>query len=121
MAEYIKREDVAQILDNAQMISNGEYSGYCTEDIDLNSIPAADVALVRHGRWVGYLLGRLHEGEYPNLESADYLECSACGENYYRRVMDFIGGVHNSRPSYDNPGLIPGYCPNCGAKMDKED
>ena len=39
-------------LENAQLISDGEYCGYCTEDVNLGSIPAADVAEVRHGRWI---------------------------------------------------------------------
>ena len=50
MKEYIEREAVEEILENAQIISNGEYCGYCTEDVRLNSIPAADVAEVRHGK-----------------------------------------------------------------------
>lgn len=51
MKEYIEREAVEKMLEDAQLISDGEYCGYCTEDINLSSIPAADVAPVRHGRW----------------------------------------------------------------------
>lgn len=97
MAEYIKREDVAQILDNAQMISDGEYSGYCTEDIDLNSIPAADVATVRRGKWI--LVRKQADG--------GLCKCSECGR-------EFEFNSCNRHTSYL-------YCPNCGAKMDKED
>ncbi len=46
MKEYIERAAVEEILENAQIISNGEYCGYCTEDVRLNSIPTADVAEV---------------------------------------------------------------------------
>ena len=46
MAEYIEREAVEKMFENASIISNGEYSEYCTEDIYLNDIPAADVAPV---------------------------------------------------------------------------
>lgn len=46
MAEYIEREAVEKMFENASIISDGEYSGYCTEDIYLNDIPAADVAPV---------------------------------------------------------------------------
>ena len=52
MSDYIEREAVEKMLENAQIITDGEYSGYCTEDVSLGSIPAADVAPVRHGRWI---------------------------------------------------------------------
>ena len=46
--EYIERAAVETMPENAQIISNGEYSGYCTEDINLYSIPIADgVEVVR--------------------------------------------------------------------------
>lgn len=52
MKEYIERAAVEEMLENAQLISDGEYCGYCTEDVNLGSILAADVAEVRHGRWI---------------------------------------------------------------------
>ena len=50
--EYIKKEDVEKMLDDAQLISDGEYCGYCTEDVSINSIEIQDVAPVVHGRWL---------------------------------------------------------------------
>ena len=44
--EYIERAAIEKMLENAQIISNGEYSGYCMEDINLYSIPIADVVEV---------------------------------------------------------------------------
>ena len=44
--EYISRKAVMEMLENAQIISDGENCGYCTEDISISSIPAADVAPV---------------------------------------------------------------------------
>lgn len=52
MKEYIEREAVEKMLEDAQIITYGEWCGYCTEDINLGSIPAADVVEVRHGHWV---------------------------------------------------------------------
>ena len=46
------RSTIETMLENARIITDGEYCGYCTEDVRLNSIPAADVAEVRHGRWI---------------------------------------------------------------------
>ena len=90
MAEYIKREyAVDAVLDVY----------YDTPDIDLSGekfeaailkIPAADVAPVRHGRWV----------EKEKYTFGIMYDCSLC-EN---RILD--NGHHWN------------YCPNCGAKMD---
>ena len=93
MDEYIKREyAVDAVLDV-----------YCdTPDIDLScekfeaailKIPAADVAPVRHGRWLGW--GKSGTPTYEN-----YGTCSVCGEDAE------IYTEHRN------------YCPNCGAKMD---
>ena len=49
--EYIEKQAVEDMIENAHLISEGEYCGYCTEDIDINSIPVADVAPVVHGKW----------------------------------------------------------------------
>lgn len=45
MAEYIERKAVVEMLENAQIISDGYYGycGYCTEDVNIDAIPAADV------------------------------------------------------------------------------
>ena len=41
MSDYIEREAVEIMLENAQIVSDGEYSGYCTEDVNWGKIPAA--------------------------------------------------------------------------------
>ena len=46
MKEYILREEAEKMLENAQIISDGEYCGYCTEDVSISAIPAADVVEV---------------------------------------------------------------------------
>lgn len=66
------------------------------------SLSAADVAEVRHGRWIE------DERTYPGPGLKNNL-CSACGE---------VAGAWKE-------GLEPGrkwaYCPNCGAKMDRKE
>ena len=60
-----------------------------------NSIPAADVAPVRHGRWVQVIVHvEFEDGFVDRVE--EY--CSACHEQNEKRCAYF--------------------CPNCGAKMD---
>ena len=78
MKEYIERVTALNALIRAL--------GYCqcANDV-ITRIPAADVAEVRHGRWI---------------EKAPHPYCSEC----------FVE-CRDKTP----------YCPNCGARMDKED
>ena len=85
MAEYIKREAVIDLI--TRRYENPEI---CTQEI--NSIPAADVAPVVHGRWA-------HLG-------GDEWCCSACGF------------VITTEGSWDKPAKK--YCEDCGTKMEQE-
>lgn len=96
MKEYIERAAVEKMLEDAQLISDGEYCGYCTEDVNLNSIPAADVAPVRHGTWKLKMVG-----VFGDLKQ---YSCSECG---FSLLL--------------NPTKIPPYCEDCGAKMSLEE
>ena len=88
MKEYIERAAVLKVLE--------EYYPGVDERLhivkDITSIPTADVAEVRHGRWFF---------KYPNGWA-----CSRCGE--WGLMIDNRGICKSS------------YCPNCGALM-KED
>ena len=86
MDEYFKREAVIDLI--TRRYENPEI---CTQEI--NSIPAADVAPVVHGRWA-------HLG-------GDEWCCSACGF------------VITTEGSWDKP--TKKYCEDCGAKMDGGD
>lgn len=58
MDEYIKREDAIAILTKLeqeplyQHSDEDFYNGIGTAITELNRLPAADVAEVRHGRWI---------------------------------------------------------------------
>ena len=96
MAEYIKKSyAVDAVLDVYYNTSDIDLSGEKFEAAILK-IPAADVAPVRHGRWLGW--GKSGTPTYEN-----YGTCSVCGEDAE------IYTEHRN------------YCPNCGAKMDLED
>ena len=108
MAEYIKREyAVDAVLDVY----------YDTPDIDLSGekfeaaifkIQAADVAPVRHGRWI---LGKdLPYGWGEILKNKYHLYCSECLEQAFNRSED-------NDPDFD---VDTSYCPNCGCRMDLE-
>ena len=95
MAEYIKKEDIEQkIQDGLNNLALGhdaiEVLGMIYE------MPAADVAPVRHGRWEARAIPRSDpDGDWIALE----YHCSLCNRLEYRKEN---------------------YCPNCGAKMDLE-
>ena len=87
MPEYIEREAaIESIISEPQ---DAHYPYWYADKI--KSIPVADVAPVRHGRWVPTKAPFMNECE----------DCSVCG---YRTVWG-----HRSN-----------YCPNCGALIDGE-
>ena len=116
MAEYIDREAAVNSI-TAIMPSMSTPDG-CGERDDLvlaaqemcvdamqeiNNIPAADVAPVRHGRWKGYTKSAYRGTDDfgdPIYRDATFFCCSNCG----RRTA-----------------VKERYCPNCGAKMDLEE
>ena len=82
MAEYIKREEALMKL---------MQDGCSAKNLQsISDMPAANVASVRHGRWV----------EKEKYTFGIMYDCSLC-EN---RILDTGHPWH--------------YCPNCGAKMD---
>ena len=91
MAEYIEKEAAITVLLN----DAPEQVSYSREDAAdcIRYMDAADVAPVRHGRW----LQKKHK-IFGN--AYDYV-CSECG-------CDYALAEYN-------------YCPNCGCKMDLEE
>ena len=91
MAEYIERDClIDMIAERNRNTCNGKMSCIQMKRM-VESIPVADVAPVRHGRWIetGYACG---ENEY---------QCSECKETEWRTSASRLK-----------------YCPFCGAKMD---
>ena len=104
MTEYIERE---KVVSKFEAIKNRGVSLKDAIYLDgvmavLDTIPAADVAEVRHGRWIE------DERTYPGPGLKNNL-CSVCGE------------IAGSWKEGLEPGRKWAYCPNCGARMDKED
>lgn len=82
--EYIERNKVYELI--------GQTGVARIHVSDIDVIPVADVAPVRHGRWEN---GFIDTGDGPMPERA-YL-CSQCGKAQWRKSR---------------------YCSSCGAKMD---
>ncbi len=94
MKEYIEKAALLENLNHA-----GILSGFVKFKIE--RFPAADVAEVRHGRWIGIE----YDGYADGCPVYDLWECSECGEE--------VRGE-------DVPDTHP-WCHACGARMDKED
>lgn len=111
MSDYISRDKVAQAFEDADVDvceDYGEYYG-CEWGFSRDAVrkivaelPAADVVEVRRGRWIED--ERTHPG--PGLKNN---LCSVCGE------------IAGSWKEGLEPGRKWAYCPNCGARMGKED
>ena len=96
MAEYIKKEDIEQKIQDGL---NNLVLGHDAIEVlgMIYEMPTADVAPVRHGRWI----------ESPRLYyGAKQYECSLC-------YSDTFWNKHSITEKYPR-------CPNCGAKMDLE-
>lgn len=91
MTEYIEREDLLELyrMDDPVLNENGHVPLSVIRQ-NIIDIPAADVAPVRHGRWI----------EQEKYTFGVMYDCSICGN----RILD--------------NGHSWNYCPNCGAKMD---
>lgn len=102
MKEYIERALAVQELE----VLRQEYEMHddCDELVArrcrdaLSAVPAADVAEVRHGKWV-------HPHWYNDVSCAN---CSECGFEAQHREYRGVQKYYK-------------ICPNCGARMDEED
>ena len=95
MNEYIEREKVLSKAAPVEGCFSDMISAY-----DVAMLPAADVATVRHGRWIS-LTDCSNAGVY----------CSVCHKKIYKEDYAICNRKNKLRSDY---------CPNCGAKMDGE-
>ena len=103
MKEYIERAEALDICQK-EYEDRLRMADYCGDTVAwdiggaIKGIPAADVAEVRHGRWVN-----------PHWRNSDFAcNCSACG----------VEAIHREYRWHER-GIYP-ICPNCGARMYKE-
>lgn len=92
MKEYIEKAVALEALSKSGVTCNMRAHKIVA------SIQAADVAEVRHGRW-------MTTDAYPH-----HLYCSVCYKTYAKNAK-WVNELD----------LPTNYCPNCGARMDKED
>ena len=119
MAEYIDREDALREIERreALMVGDKRVSVAAMKSFIKNR-PAADVAPVRHGRWIL----EAHD-ERVNYRWNVTAECSECCDEQKEIWAGFFPNVPS--PIARDAALVSAesvklsnYCPNCGAKMD---
>lgn len=107
MKDYIERAAILQAIEESEpdvMADYGEYYGsewgFSRSKLSeiIRGMPAAYVVEVRHGRW-------MTTDAYPH-----HLYCSVCYKTYAKNAK-WVNELD----------LPTNYCPNCGARMDKED
>ena len=124
MKEYIEREALKEDLkesydrlraiydsltyDEDKQICAGQLTTFTEAILRVKDAPAADVAPVVHGQWVFGKDLACCWGQI--LKNKHHLYCSECLEQAFNRSED-------NDPDFD---IDTPYCPNCGAKMDKE-
>ena len=111
--EYIERTN-AKLRFNY----NDDYNGNVVKNI-LDYVPAADVAPVIHGEWVGKKYNWDYRWEQPKvkLEDCHYLECSNCGNRHPLYTYNVWTNCLTRCAVFDEKLKIPKYCSNCGAEM----
>lgn len=96
MSEYIPREAAVKAAIDGADEWDGGYNRNRDVYIEcsIDSVPAADVAEVRHGHWIAVAPGERY--------TPQRLKCSACGVESF-----FLSDMYR-------------HCPYCGARMDEE-
>ena len=101
MTEYIERAAVEKFIeDGLNNPDKNKAFGHDAIEImaEIHYMPTADVVEVRHGRW-------MTTDAYPH-----HLYCSVCYKTYAKNAK-WVNELD----------LPTNYCPNCGARMGKED
>ena len=95
MADYINKQAFLDYMKRTDRYFNVKF--------EIENFPNADVAPVRHGRWIP-LTECANEGVY----------CSICKKKVWK--SDYAQCSKKSRNKLES-----NYCPNCGAKMDEKE
>lgn len=102
MEKYIEREALLKHLQECRETSVGScltFAVIAAVQAYVGGMPAADVAPVVHGQWIGE-----GDGYADGVLVCDVWHCSVCD--------------YTIDDGTDNPECLPKHCPNCGAKMD---
>lgn len=116
MAEYIEREVAIEAIMCEP--PDAHYPQWYADKI--KAIPSADVAPVRHGRWILQA-----NNERTNYRWNVNAECSECCDEkkeiwagFFPNVPDWL--ARDVALEGAKSVKLSNYCPNCGARMDME-
>lgn len=104
MVKYIERAAVETMLENAQIITDGEYCGYCMEDINLGSIPTADVVeVVRCRECKHYHAGTGWCDQLSYFQTSDGEPCSPAESMDWKMFQenDFCSHGKRKEPAHE--------------------
>lgn len=90
--EYIERDSLAGKLIEMKYCSTSSKIDFGDVLRLINSESTADVQEVRHGKWI----------KSKHIKFGNEFKCPFCDYSYFTDDMEY------------------NFCPNCGAKMDKE-
>ena len=82
IAEYLDRSSLVarmKYYEKHTTEESGEHYAYSVALREIRNAPAADVAEVRHGRWIHHEDGVFTCSECGNAESNDSYYCRLCG------------------------------------------
>lgn len=82
IAEYLDRSSLVawmKYYEEHTTEESGEHYAYSVALREIRNAPAADVAEVRHGRWIHHEDGVFTCSECGNAESNDSYYCRLCG------------------------------------------
>lgn len=121
MAEYIDRENVYKracrgCTRHGDEIMSCNMDGPCEElEAEFSSAPAADVAPVRHGRPIS-------KERNETLAKFERVYIPTVGGEFYQKIYEDVKVPVDYCPECRKRlcSRFANYCPNCGAKMDKE-
>ena len=121
MDEYIKREAALHEIERREVLMVGDKRiSVDAMKSFIKNRPAADVAPVRHGRWIL----EAHD-EMVNYRWNVTAECSECCDEQKEIWAGFFPNVppciaRDVALISAESVKLSNYCPNCGAKMDLE-
>ena len=96
LSEYIERKLLLEKRWDVPFETEDAHFVQVVDVGDILNAPTADVAPVRHGKWIDLVSEDEKRWKWDCI-----MKCSECGEMYTDDRFKF--------------------CPNCGAKMDKEE
>lgn len=111
MSRYIDKD---LLVSELECLHENERLKYMGVFDTINSMPEADVAKVKHGKWIV----NNNQKDWQSNGYMLHIECSECGKTHFLGTTKYANEYDDAKSrtldTYDNYS----YCARCGAKMD---